>query len=86
MYLQNCIFKYFYILPHISKEIYLNFREVLFAFAQRTTFGLSSAFASLALAKASGQALDRLVTVSSTYYYASTSALSTSSSSRGLTS
>ena len=33
-----------------------------------------------------GQALDRLVTVSSTRYRASTSALSTSSSSRGLTS
>ena len=33
-----------------------------------------------------GQALDRLVAVSSIYYYTSTSALSTSSSSRGLTS
>ena len=38
------------------------------------------------LAKVSGQALDRLVTVSYRHYCPSTSALSTSSSSRGLTS
>ena len=40
----------------------------------------------LAFAKCSGQTLDRLVTVSSMHYCTSTPALSTSSSSRGLTS
>ena len=49
----------------------------------RTTFTLS--FLALALYKCSGQTLDRLVAVSSVHYCTSTSALSTSSSSRGLT-
>ena len=53
----------------------------------RTSIVLSSAFASLVFTKCScfGYALDLLVTVSSMHYCTSTSALSTSSSSRGLT-
>ena len=43
-------------------------------------------FSNLFLPNTLGQTLDRLVTVSYTHYCASTSALSTSSSSRGLTS
>ena len=51
------------------------------------SFSLSSAFASLVFAKCSifGYALDLLVTVSYVHYCTSTSVLSTSSSSRGLT-
>ena len=64
--------------------------EVLLRFAQkndpptktRPAFG----FASILLVKFTGQTLDRLVLVSSMHYCTSTPSLSTSSSSRGLTS
>ena len=56
-------------------------------FVQWTTFRLRfSLQLRLVFIKSTGQTLDRLVTVSSIHYWTSTSALSTSSSSRGLTS
>ena len=87
MYLQN---------PHTRNLVYLpSFPEPCAApalgssdrSAFRTSFTLSSACAPLVFPKRSafGYALDRLVTVSSMCYHTSTSALSTSSSSRGLT-
>ena len=57
---------------------FLNLLTMRFARSPRS-------FAAWPLSQLFGQALDRLVTVSSVHYCTSTSALSTSSSSRGLT-
>ena len=57
-------------------------KEPIFLYLQNYTLNISDISSNLPII---GQVLDRLVTVSSTRYRASTSALSTSSSSRGLT-
>ena len=89
----SCISSFILFFAYLQNHI-LNFRNLL-----KQPFWIFSSFrsendlrtklvASLCslLAKVSGQALDRLVTVSSGHCCPSTSALSTSSSSRGLTS
>ena len=90
MYLENHI--YYYTSKLLLRQyLTVNFlMEVLLRFAQkndpptktRPAFG----FASIVLVKFTGQTLDRLVLVSSMHYCTSTPSLSTSSSSRGLTS
>ena len=67
--------------------IYLQNRIHILYICYHTTLSLGTQdLAVLFLSRPLGQALDRLVTVSSTHCCASTPALSTSSSSRGLTS
>ena len=90
MYLENHI--YYYTSKLLLRQyLTVNFlMEVLLRFAQKndlpTRTQPSFGFASIVFVKSPGQTLDRLVLVSSMHYCTSTPSLSTSSSSRGLTS
>ena len=66
--------------------IYLQNRIHISYICYHTTFSFGTQDLAVLFSCPLGQALDRLVTVSSTHCCASTPALSTSSSSRGLTS
>ena len=90
MYLENHI--YYYTSKLLLRQyLTVNFlMEVLLRFAQKNDLPTKTrpafGFASIVLVKFTGQTLDRLVLVSSMHYCTSTPSLSTSSSSRGLTS
>ena len=94
IYLQNCIhatslFYCFFVAISTTFLLWTSFfnRKFNLTTFDWTTFRLRLALRlRLVLVKSPGQTLDRLVTVSSMHYCTSTPALSTSSSSRGLTS